>query len=69
MERASEYRLASLASIERIAEQLIKAQMPEAPDIPPPDRYENRSTYLEGRLSAEADLSRYRDLMEEQEDG
>ena len=69
MERASEYRLASLASIERIAEQLIKAQMPEAPDIPPPDRYENRSTYLEGRLSAEADLSRYQDLMEEQEDG
>jgi len=69
MERALEYRLASFASIERIAEQLVKAQMPQTPDIPPPERYENRSAYQEGRLSSEADLGRYRDLMGEPEDG
>ena len=71
IERAAEYRIASLASIERIAQQLIKEQMPAAgdiPDIPPPDPYESRSAYRQGRLSSEADLSRYRSLMEEQEE-
>ena len=68
MERALEYHLASAVSIERIAAQMIKNQMPEALDIPQPDHYEHRSSYQDGRLSSEADLSRYRDLMEEQDD-
>ncbi len=68
MERVFEYRIASIASIERIAEQLIKQQMPEVPDIPPSNQYENRKSYQEGRFSTEADLKRYAQLLEEQED-
>ena len=69
MERVFEYRIASIASIERIAEQLIKQQMPEVPDITPSNPYENRKAYQEGRFSTEADLNRYGQLLEEQEDG
>jgi len=68
MERVFEYRIASIVSIERIAEQLIKQQMPEVPDIPPSNQYETRKSYQEGRFSTEADLKRYRQLLEEQED-
>ena len=66
MDRALKYRVASLASIERIAEQLITEQMPNTSGPPSPNTYENRSAYQAGRLSSEADLRRYRDLMEEQ---
>jgi transposase len=69
IERAFEYQISSITSIERIAAQLIKQQMQEFPDIPPSKQYENRESYQEGRFSTEADLKRYRQLMEEQEDG
>jgi hypothetical protein len=32
------------------------------------DRYENRTAYQEGRFSSEADLKRYRKLMQEEEE-
>jgi hypothetical protein len=69
LQRALDYRVASIASIERIAEQLIKQQMPQLPDLPPANHYEHRKTFQEGRFSTEADLGRYRKLLEEQEDG
>ena len=69
MVRALKYRVASLASLERIAEQLITEQMPQPPELPPSNSYEKRNAYQEGRLSSEADLQRYRDLMEEGKDG
>jgi len=68
MQRVFEYRIASIASIERIAEQLIKQQMQEFPDMPMSNPYENRKAYQEGRFSTEADLKPYRQLLEEQED-
>jgi len=70
VERAAEYRLASILSLERIARQLMERDMFEAPlCIPPPEGYENRESYQQGRFSQEEDLGRYRKLMEEQEDG
>lgn len=68
MERVFEYRIASIVSIERIAEQLIRQQMPEISDIPLSNQYENRKAYQEGCFSTEADLKQYGQLLEEQED-
>ena len=69
IQRVLEYRIASITSIERIAEQLIRQQMQEIPDMPTSNQYENRKAYQEGRFSTEADLNRYGRLLEEQEDG
>jgi hypothetical protein len=67
--RSLEYQISSIASIERIAGQLIKHEMQEFPDAPLSNEYENRKAYQAGRFSTEADLKRYQKLMEEQEDG
>ena len=67
--RSLEYQISTIASIERIAGQLIKHEMQEFPDIPLSNEYENRKAYQAGRFSTEADLKRYQKLMEEQEDG
>jgi hypothetical protein len=69
VQRALEYQVASIPSIERIAEQLMRNDMQQLPEVPLPNQYENRKTYQEGRFSSEADLKRYRDLMQEQDDG
>ncbi len=69
IERALEYQLAAITSVERIAEQLMRNEMQELPEMPLFDRYENRTAYQEGRFSSEADLKRYRKLMQEEEDG
>ena len=69
IERAFKYQVSAIASIERIAEQLITHEMQALPEIPLSNQYENRKAYQEGRFSAEADLRRYRGLMEGQEDG
>lgn len=68
IERAFKYQISSIVSIERIAEQLINQEMHELPDIPISNQYENRKEYQAGRFSTEADLKRYKQLMEE-EDG
>ncbi len=69
VERALHYHIDSIRSVERIAEQLVRNEVQQLPDVPPADRYENRKSYQEGRFSTEADLKRYNELMEEQEDG
>ena len=69
VERALHYHIDSIRSVERIAEQLVRNEVQQLPDVPLPDRYENRKSYQEGRFSSEADLKRYNELMEDQEDG
>lgn len=69
VQRALHYHVDSIESVERIAEQLVRNEVQQLPDVPLPDRYENRKSYQEGRFSSEADLKRYNDLMEDQEDG
>jgi hypothetical protein len=69
VERALDYHIDSIASVERIAEQLVRNEMQLLPELPLPDQYESRKSYQEGRFSAEADPRRYNELLEEQEDG
>ena len=69
IERALHYHIDSITSVQRIAEQLVRNEMQQLPDVPLPDRYENRKSYQEGRFSSEADLKRYNDLMQDQENG
>ena len=69
VERALHYHIDSITSVERIAEQLVRNEMQQLPDVPPADEYENRTSYQEGRFSSEADLKRYEQLMQEQENG
>ena len=68
IERALQYRIAAIGSVERIAEQLIQNEMLQFPEIPISNQYENRTAYQEGRFSSEADLKRYRELMQEEQD-
>lgn len=69
VERALHYHIDSIASVERIAEQLVRNEVQQLPDLPLAESYETRKSYQEGRLSSEADLKRYNHLMEEPEDG
>ena len=66
--RALRYHIDSIASVERIAGQLVKNEVRHLPEVPPADLYENRKSYQEGRFSYEADLRRYNDLMQEHDD-
>ena len=69
IERANEFRVTSIESIERIARQLLKHGLPDiTPELPFPDPYEQRQTYQEGRFSSEADLDKYRKLLEQEEE-
>ncbi len=67
MSRAYTYRVVSFPGIEQIAGQLIIGEQP-AVRLPPPNAYEQRTSYQAGRLSSEPPLSRYRDK-EEDTDG
>ena len=68
LQRAREYRIDSIASIERIAAQLLKQHMQQFPDIPLANHYEHRKTYQQGRFSTEADLNTFQQLLEDQHD-
>lgn len=69
VERALHYHIDSIASVERIAEQLLRNEVQQLPELPLPDSYESRKSYQEGRFSTEADPKRYNELLEQQEDG
>jgi len=69
VDRALHFHIDSIASVERIAEQVVKNEVQHLGELPLPDQYETRKSYQEGRFSTEADLGRYNELMEEQEDG
>ena len=66
--RAHSYRINNIASVERIAAQLLDNQMQQLPELPAPNDYEHRSAYQQGRLSTEADLKGYARLMEQEEE-
>jgi transposase len=65
IERALHYRIVSIASLERMASQLLTPDLPGLPQPLAAEDYEARRSYQAGRFSAEADLSAYRRLLEE----
>lgn len=69
IERALHYQIASMSSLERIASQLLRHDLPALPTPPPAAQdYETRCSYQAGRFSAEADLSAYQRLLEDEQD-
>lgn len=70
LERALEYRVAGIDSLERITEQLLRQREgQDSVQISAPEGYEHRPAYEQGRFSAEADGSAYQKLLHEHEDG
>lgn len=65
IERALHYQIVSIASLERIASQLLRQDLPGLPQPPAAEDYEARKSYQAGRFSAEADFSAYQRLLEE----
>jgi len=65
IERALHYQIVSMSSLERIASQLLRRDLPVLPPPPAAQDYETRSSYQAGRFSAEADFSAYQRLLEE----
>jgi transposase len=68
IERALHYQITSLNSLERIASQLLCQDLPTLPPPLAAQDYETRSSYQAGRFSAEADLSAYQRLLEDEQD-
>lgn len=66
LQRALQYKITSLKSIERIAGTLLEDDIgePSQTEIPAADEYENRSAYQQGRISREEDLEQYGKLTE-----
>jgi hypothetical protein len=65
IKRALKYRISGIASIERIARDLIKDGLYQLPEISGSNEYEKRETYQQGLFSKEADPDTFRKLMEE----
>jgi hypothetical protein len=67
IERAVRHRIDSLASLERIAVEILKQEIPASPSSPwsVTDGYEERESYQMGRFSSEADPSHLNRLSEE----
>jgi len=67
VERALKYHITSVASVERIAAQLL--QPPAQPMLPAPldEHYEERTAYQAGRFSSEANLASYQRLLEQED--
>ncbi len=59
LERALAYKINNCEAIERIAVQLMRADITDWPEVAPTDDFDNRESYLEGRLSDEPDLFSY----------
>lgn len=68
IERALKYQINSIASVERIAAQLLQQQLPALPAVSVDEHYEERKVYQIGRFSSETDLSEYQRLLEEEHD-
>ena len=67
VERALKYQVTSVASVERIAAQVL--QPPAPPLLPTPlnEHYEERTAYQAGRFSSEANLASYQRLLEQED--
>jgi transposase len=69
VKRALRYRITDIKTIERIAILKMNDTGYEVPLIEIDDEFENRQTYLEGRMSDKPDLSIYDKMLEEQDNG
>ena len=65
LQRALSYQISSMASLERIAAQMLQRELPGIPEAPGWEPYEERQTYQQGRFSSEADLATYQRLLED----
>lgn len=64
IKRALKYHISNIASIERIATQLVKNDLYKLPEVSINNDYENREEYQKGRFSNEADPDTYQKLIE-----
>jgi hypothetical protein len=69
IERALKYRIQDPKTVERIAALQISEADYQIPHVDIDEEFQNRQTYLEGRLSDEADLSVYEKMLEDDNDG
>jgi len=67
IDRALKYQINSVASVERIAAQLLQQQLPTLPAVPVDEHYEDRKAYQVGRFSSEANPSEYQRLLEQED--
>lgn len=65
IKRALKYHISNIASIERIAGQLVKNDLYKLPEPSINNDYENREEYQKGRFSNEADPDTYKKLIDE----
>lgn len=63
IERALAFKINNCEAIERIAVQLMRADINDWPEVAPIDDFDNREAYLEGRLSDEPNLFSYAKLL------
>ena len=67
IERALRYRVTDASTIERIATQLVKQEAYQLPLYDSPDDFEERESYQEGKISDEPDLSRFDEVLNQEE--
>lgn len=63
LERALAFQINNCEAIERIAVQLMRADIKDWPEVAPSDNFDDRESYLEGRLSDEPDIFSYGKLL------
>jgi len=68
LERALEYKVYSIRSIERIAQNLLQNDLFQESDIPFDSDYQSREEYQKGRFSSEADLKSFQKLIDKREE-
>ena len=69
LKRALEYKVDSIRSIERIAQNLLQKDLFYENDIQTSFDFQNRAVYLKGRFSNEADLNEFQKLIDGSENG
>lgn len=67
LSRALKYKVDSIYSVERIAQNLLQNDLFPETDSPVDSGYQNRDEYHKGRFSKEADLQIYQNLLERKE--
>jgi hypothetical protein len=68
IERATAYKINNCEAIERIAVQLMRADIHDWPEVVSSGCFENRKAYQDGRLSDEPDLFSYAKLLKSNDD-
>lgn len=63
LQQALKFKVDSIRSIQRIAQNLLQMDLFDETENPVNSDYQNREEYRKGRLSSEADLKKYQDLL------